>query len=137
MNIDSRHCESLRSQFSSLFDGTLPKTDAETVEAHLTRCPDCLREWNDFRKLIGFLHGLPSKEPVLDMWREIQPEVAAIVHEQRLPWAARLRLRLGRIVSNAAAGAIVFTGLVARNTDAALRRFLVDDPFETGKGART
>jgi len=137
MNTDSRECESLRSQFSSLFDGTLTDADAETVEGHLARCADCLREWNEFRKLIGFLHGLPPKEPVLDMWRAIEPEVAAVVLEQRLPWAARLRLRLSRIVSNAAAGAIVFTGLVARNTDAALRRFLVDDPFDTGKGART
>ncbi len=137
MNTDFHECESFRNEFSRLLDGTLPPSTAESVEVHLTQCPGCSREWNDFRRLIGFLNALPPKEPVLDMWREIQPEVAVIVHEQRLPWPNRLRLRLGRIVSNAAAGAIVFTGLVARNTDSALRRFLVDDPFESGNGART
>jgi anti-sigma factor RsiW len=136
MNNNLSDCQFVRDRLSEWLDETLPAQEASRCEVHCSSCDACRIERDGLRSMLGFLHALPPKEPMLDMLQEMQPEIARIVHEQRLPWAARLRLQIGRIASNAAAGAIVFTGLLARNTDRALRRFLIDDPFETHQGAR-
>jgi len=80
--------------------------------------------------MLRFLHEqLPPREPALDIWIELGPKAAEIMAEQRMDVPARLKRRASRFLGNVAAGAILFTHALAANTEAAMRRYLIQDPF--------
>lgn len=122
-------CERIRPYLQGKIDSPEDASEGTWIDEHLAECAACRGEFERTRAMLGLLHSLPRREPVLDLWREMEPALAEARRERRMGPVARLRARFARFASNAAAGAIVFTDQVARNTDSALRRFLVQDPF--------
>ena len=92
-----------------------------------------LEEERTLAALLNVLHRLPAREPVLDIWRELEPKVEAVLAEERLGMGARLQVRVGRFLSNLAAGSILFTQALAMNTEARMRKYLIQDPFLAGE----
>jgi hypothetical protein len=93
--------------------------------------------------LLRVLHErVPHREPSLDIWSEMQPQVEAYWREEKLPIAARFALRTQRFLHSLAAGAILFTQALAMNTENRMRKYLLSDPLSdpnpntVGKGLR-
>lgn len=128
-------CQVVREALSEYVEGGLPPPLRQSVAAHLTRCLDCANEERDLTAMLNLLHQqLPKREPVLDLWTELAPKIAAIQAEERLTIPARVKLRAGRFLGTVAAGAILFTQALAMNTEARMRKYLLADPFLVGEG---
>lgn len=48
-------------RFSPLVDAELPPAEVQEVEAHLSRCPSCRAEWEDFAEAVALLRDLPRE----------------------------------------------------------------------------
>lgn len=135
MNQKNSVCAQVQEELSDYLEGTLVSGRSEAVEAHLQTCTLCAAEERSLASLLSVLHGLPRREPVLDLWTELSPKVEEVNAEMRLGVFGLLRLRAGRIVSNFAAGTILFTRALAVNTESSMRKYLVQDPFFNGEEA--
>jgi predicted anti-sigma-YlaC factor YlaD len=130
-------CEHVRHALSDYLEGGLAPPQRQSVTDHLTECAACAREERQMGLMLNLLHErVPRREPSLDIWAELSPKIAALQAEERLSVPARLRLRGGRFLGNVAAGAILFTQALAVNTEARMRKYLVNDPFLIGEGER-
>lgn len=135
MNQKNSYCAQVQEDLSDYLEGTLPSGRSEAIEAHLQSCALCAAEERSFASLLSVLHSLPQREPVLDLWAELSPRVDEVRAEMRMGVFGRMRLRAGRIVSNFAAGTILFTRALAVNTESSMRKYLVNDPFFNGEEA--
>lgn len=123
-------CVHAREVMSDYLEGGLDPPARSSVAAHLSGCADCAREASGMSAMLTVLHDrLPRREPVIDMWAEMQPKVAEIVAEQRLGVVARLQFRARRFLSNVAEGMILYTNAVAINTAARMQKYLLTDPY--------
>lgn len=130
-------CAPVREALSDYVEGVLPPPRQEPIERHLQDCFNCAREERQMRTLLHLLHNqVPRREPALDIWAELVPKLAEIDHEERLGFADRLKLRAGRFLGSVAAGAIVFTQVLAANTEARMRKYVKNDPFAANEGSR-
>ena len=90
----------------------------------------------ELQMLLRFFHdSVPAREPVLDIWAELAPKVAAWEAEERLGAAAKVRLRSHRFLHNVAAGAILFTQALAMNTEAHMHKYLMGDSLQFAGGS--
>lgn len=111
-------------------EGGLAPPEHEAAARHVAGCPACAREDEETTAVLHILHAhVPRHEPVLDLWAEFAPKMAAYRAEERLGVAARLRLRAARFWGNVALGAILWTQAVALNTSARFNKYLLADPF--------
>jgi anti-sigma factor RsiW len=133
---DQTTCKVVQETLSEYVEGNLPPPRRQAVETHLAGCASCARDARRLEAMLLVLHGLPAREPSLDIWMEMAPKVAQIQHEQRLSVPARLRLRIGRFLSTIAAGSILFTQALAHNTESRMRKYLLQDPFGGQEGVR-
>lgn len=125
-----RTCHRVQERFSDLLEGTLSCAEEAEVQAHLAHCTDCSCELHEMQYLMNLLReNCVRREPALDLWAEMAPKVEQVMAEQRLGFAERVRLRLSRTANSIAAGAILFTSVLAMNTEARLRKYLLTDPF--------
>jgi anti-sigma factor RsiW len=132
---NTMRCQVVREALSEYVEGGLPVPLRQSVAAHLAGCAHCADEERQMAAMFKFLHNtLPKREPVLDMWTELAPKIAAIQAEEHLSIAARLKLRTGKFLGTVAAGAILFTQALAINTEARMRKYLLSDPFLVGEG---
>jgi len=123
-------CEHVQETLSDYLEGELDPPERQAVAEHLAVCADCAREAQTLRRTLSVLHEcVPRQEPVLDLWKEFAPKMEAVRAEQRLGFAARLRLSLARFLSNVALGAILYTQSLAQNTAAHMQKYLLADPF--------
>ncbi len=123
-------CAHILEALSDYLEESLTETERRRVDEHLAGCASCRRERQQLSTLLGCLHeSVPRREPVLDLWSEMSPRVAEVLEEQRLPVLSRWRLRASRFLGNVAAGAILFTHALAMNTEARMRKYLIQDPF--------
>jgi len=128
-------CNDVLRHLTSWIDGAERESIPREALAHLEQCPECRALLDELSKTVALLRRLPAREPVLDLWSEMAPAMADARRDQRRGPVGRLRHRARTLLSNAAAGAIVFTDQVARNTDTALRRWMLQDPFHRGEEA--
>ena len=138
MGNSTKQCAPVREALSDFVEGVLPPPRQTPIESHLKTCADCAREERQMRSLLNLLHTqIPRREPTLDIWAELAPKIAAIEHEDRLGVAQRLKLRAGSFLGSVAAGAIVFTQVLAANTESKMRKYVVDnDPFAANEQGR-
>lgn len=122
-------CEHVQEALSNYLEGGLDPPRQQAVTEHLVACPDCARAEREMAALLATLHDLGRQEPVLDLWAEFAPKMAAVRAEERLSVSARLRLRLARFWNDVAWGAILFTQALAQNTAARMQKYLLADPF--------
>ncbi|MDX1934272.1 MAG: zf-HC2 domain-containing protein [Capsulimonadales bacterium] len=132
---NTMRCQVVREALSDHMEGGLPPSLRQSVTGHLKDCDSCAQEEREMAAMLGFLHHrLPKREPVLDIWAEMAPKIAAIQAEERLSIAARLRLRAGKFLGTVAAGAIMFTQALAMTTETRLRKYLLADNLPIGEG---
>lgn len=128
-------CRQAQDTLSDYLEGSLSVPVAAQVAAHLEGCADCATESRQLASMMRVIREQVGRcEPVLDIWAELAPKVAAVVAEERLGYLDRLRLRSGRFWNNVAAGAILFTHALAMNTEARMRKHLLMDPFHLAHG---
>lgn len=56
------NCEKVRDQFSSLWERDLVLAEEEIVREHLSSCPECQKEFEQFAKTMGWLRSLGDAE---------------------------------------------------------------------------
>ena len=96
-----------------LEDGLNPET-RDTLQAFLAQNPDAAAELISLERTLSLLHRLPEREPSLDIWRELVPELEAFRAERRLSLPARLRAHWAVFVSAVSEGVILWTHALAR-----------------------
>ena len=123
-------CEHVQETLSNYLEGGLDPPRREALAEHLAGCPDCARAERELAALLSVLQErVPRHEPVLDLWAEFAPKMAAVRAEERMTPLVRLHRRLMRFWSNVALGAILFTQALAQNTAARMQKYLLADPF--------
>src|SRR4030042_645860 len=68
----SMDCEKVRDQFSFLFEGELKPPEEEKVREHLAFCPNCEKEWKEFRQMMGWLHAVEEEDVPEGFLSELQ-----------------------------------------------------------------
>lgn len=120
---------------SEFVENTLPPARHAVIAAHLQTCPRCAQQVRELQSLVRFFHEtLPAREPVLEIWNELAPKVQAWEAEERLGAAAKMRLRSHRFLHNVAAGAILFTQVLAMNTETRMHKYLLGDSLRFAGG---
>ena len=124
-------CSNTQELLSEYVEGSLDNKRRVTVAEHIALCPACTREVRALETMLDFLHQrVPRREPVLNIWQELEVQVQEVVAEQRLGFFPRLKLRVSRLLNNVAVGAILFTQAVAFNTERRLQKYIISDPFQ-------
>ena len=124
-------CSNTQELLSEYVEGSLDNKQRVVVAEHIATCPGCAREIRALETMLDFLHqSVPRREPVLNIWQELEPQVREVVAEQRLGFFPRLKLRVNRLLNNIALGAILFTQAVAFNTERRLQKYVISDPFQ-------
>ena len=122
-------CQHAQELFSEYFDNILDPERRHEVEAHMDLCDACSELYRRFAKPLALLHAAPDPEPVLDLWQEFLPKMAAWEEEQKLALWPRLRQQWHRAMANVAEGAILYTSVLAHRTTERMERYLIRDPF--------
>lgn len=126
-------CQHAQDLFSEYFDNTLDPERRHEVEAHMELCDACSELYRRFAKPLAMLHAIPDPEPVLDLWQEFLPKMAAWEEEQKLALLPRLRQQWHRALAHVAEGAILYTSVLAHRTTERMERYLIRDPFVTSE----
>jgi anti-sigma factor RsiW len=129
-NRGTTECYHVQTALSEYLEGGLPPPERQSIETHIAECAACAREAREMTALLRLFHEkIPPREPVLDIWAELGPKVAAHMAEERMSLPDRWRLRTSRFLNNVATGAIMFTRALAMNTEARLRKYIISDPL--------
>jgi hypothetical protein len=69
-------CEKVRDRFSSLWEQELPPVEEKIVKEHLSSCPRCRRELEQFEKTMRWLHSVGEEEApegfLPDLYKKIE-----------------------------------------------------------------
>lgn len=123
-------CKLAQEALSDFLEGGLDPPRHQEIADHLLSCDRCAREERELAQMMRVVRErVGRREPVLDLWAEFVPKLAAVRAEERLGLAARLQLRAGRFFHNVAYGAILFTQALAMNTAERMQKYLLADPF--------
>ena len=114
---------------SEYLEGNLAPPEREAMETLLREDDALAREARNLKAVLATLHALPPREPVLDVWMELSPKVEQVVAEKRLGVADLLRLRGTRFLASFAEGTILWTQALAMNTEARMRKYVLQHPF--------
>lgn len=72
-------CENYRRWMNDAVDGDLRPDFSERLETHLTECPECRQQMDDFRLLVAAAAKLPGeKEPARDLWPGIEGRMPVV-----------------------------------------------------------
>ncbi len=110
--------------FSEYVDGTLGPDEKDRLQAYLAANPQSAAELIQFERTISVLRRLPQPEPVIDMWAEFSPKLAAYLAEQKRP--AKLSAKWADMRSRLSAGLILYTQALAERTCARFGQYLQD-----------
>ena len=113
-------------------DGALSAEKRKEFERALQADTVLARETQELASVLQILHELPPREPVIDVWPELEPKLVQHQLEERMGLFARWRFRGARFLSNFASGVIIFTQAVAQNTEHKMRKFVMADSFVSG-----
>ncbi len=119
-------CEEVQERLSALIDEQMNQQEREQVQHHLMTCETCAREYRELRRFVEFCRQLEQPEPKIDLWQELQPMLAEIIAEQKLPFTQRLRRQWSRLVSQVCYGIILFLQVVTYQMTITLSRYIVE-----------
>lgn len=103
-------CEKVREQFSSLLEGDLKPPEDEKIREHLRSCEGCQKEWEQFNRMMSWLHTVEEEEVPEGFLSEVQKKLEERKGRQR--WGRAQFFRSARIPLQAAAMVgIVFLAL--------------------------
>ena len=129
--------EDARTLFSDYLENTLNPADRDTLQAYLALEPDAAAELIELERTLSLLRRLPEREPSLDIWREMAPEIEAFRAERRLSLAGRLSLHWADLLSSISEGVILWTHALAHRARQHLGPHLRHDagqPFPANNG---
>jgi len=106
--------ENARLLFSDYLEDALNPAARDALQAFLAQNPDAAAELIALERTLSLLHRLPEREPTLDLWRELAPEIEAFRAERRLSFLTRLRAHWSVFVSSVSEGVILWTHALAR-----------------------
>ena len=120
-----------RALFSDYLENTLNPAERDSLQAYLASEPEAAAELIGLERTLSLLHRLPEREPTLDLWREIVPEMEAFRSERRQSVVTRLRGQWSALLTQASTGVILWTGALARRTHHHFSRHLLHDPWQS------
>lgn len=106
--------EEARALFTEYLEDALTPKERDALQAYLAVNPDAAAEMIALERTLSLLHRLPEREPTLDLWRELAPEIEAYRAERRQSLPVRLRAHWGIFVSSVSEGVILWTHALAR-----------------------
>ena len=106
--------EDARALFSEYLEDALGPKERDRLQAYLAENPDAAAELISLERTLSLLHRLPEREPTLDLWRELVPEIEAYRAERRQSLPTRLRAHWAVFVSSVSEGVILWTHALAR-----------------------
>ncbi len=106
--------EEARALFSEYLEDALSPKERDALQAYLAEHPDAAAELISLERTLSLLHRLPEREPALDLWRELAPEIEAYRAERRQSLPVRLRAHWAVFVSSVSEGVILWTHALAR-----------------------
>lgn len=68
-------CETIRDQLVAHHEGELGEGERRLVEAHLSACPDCVRDAGLIREALARVEALPVPEPPVGSWQAFEVAV--------------------------------------------------------------
>jgi hypothetical protein len=102
-------CEKIRDRFSSLWEKELTPVEKKTVEEHLSSCPACRREFEQFEKTMKWLHSagelevpdgfLPELLKKMDERKRIAPDKKVTERWFNFPLSLRLPVQAVAMVA--------------------------------------
>ena len=106
--------EDARARFSDYLENTLSPNERDRMQAYLAEQPDAAAELIALERTLSLLHRLPEREPSLDLWRELLPEIAAFRAERKQTLLVRLRGQWAVFMMSVSEGIILWTHALAR-----------------------
>ena len=126
-----------RSLFSEYLEGTLSHEVRDQVQVYLSDNPALAAELIQYERTLAILHRLPAREPVIDMWQAIAPEVQQYKAEFRLPLKDKIRHKWHGLVAAFSEGIILYTNVVASRAQQRFGRHLMHSQPDRIKEGRT
>ena len=105
--------EDARAHFSDYLEDALSPKERDQMQAYLAQDPDAAAELIALERTLSLLHRLPEREPSLDIWHELAPEIEAFRAERKRSLPARLRGHWAVFVASVSEGVILWTHVLA------------------------
>lgn len=106
--------EDARARFSDYLEDALSLKDRDRMQAYLAEHPNVAAELIALERTLSLLHRLPEREPSLDLWRELLPEIEAFRAERKQSLLTRLRGHWAVFMMSVSEGIILWTHTLAR-----------------------
>ena len=106
--------EEARARGSDYLENALNPTERDQMQAYLTDNPGDAAELIALERTLSLLHRLPQREPTLDMWQALIPEIEAVRDARRQSLPLRLRGSWSVFVASVSEGVILWTHALAR-----------------------
>ena len=106
--------EEARAKLSDYLEYELSPSERDQMQAYLADHPDAAAELIALERTLSVLHRLPLREPSLDLWHALAPEIEALRAERRLSLPQRLRGQWSVFAASVSAGVILWTHALAQ-----------------------
>ena len=107
-------CGKAQELMSDYLEQYLAEPEAARMAEHLAGCETCRAELADLEETLRVVHGLPQKEPVLDLWDEFTPRFVEICAESRLSLMDSIRMYFAHVFMALREGWEIFVTAVIR-----------------------
>jgi Putative zinc-finger len=106
-------CPEIRELFSARADDALTADERARLDAHLTTCADCAREWAGFERVVGLLRAVsPARAPAGFVDRVLaarpRPWYRRLARGLFVPWPVKLPLQAAALVLVAGLAVMLF-----------------------------
>lgn len=106
--------EEAQAKFSDYLEHELSPSERDQMQAYLADQPDAAAELIALERTLSLLHRLPPREPSLDLWQALVPEIEQLRAERRQSLPLRLRGQWSVFVASVSEGVILWTHALAR-----------------------
>ena len=106
--------EEARARFSDYLENALDPQERDRMQAYLAGNPGEAAELIALERTLSLLHRLPAREPTLEMWQALVPEIDAVRAARKQSLPLRLRGQWSVFVASVSEGVILWTHALAR-----------------------
>jgi hypothetical protein len=94
------NCKEIQDNLSAYIDKALPEKEMVLIEEHLSRCPECLEEYEAIKDTINMISSLEEIIPPASFRRELRQKLEKAAQKQEKPsvqglihtWLSKLRI---------------------------------------------
>ena len=106
--------EDARARFSDYLENALSPKERDALQAYLAQEPDAAAELIGLERTLSLLRRLPEREPTLDLWHTLVPEIEAFQAARKQSLPLRLREQWSVFLASVSEGVILWTHVLAR-----------------------